>query len=118
MFIPELALSNWSNLDGTEDLRCPVCDHENTHPIRTEIIDGEDNYKAWKGRGNLMSCWFMCEGGHHFSLNFGFHKGTTTCYWKHEVTDSVCLKCLVFVNIEPGAAPVCPGCGGAVALEH
>jgi hypothetical protein len=99
--------------EGPEALRCPVCGFEYVHPSSAGIIDGRDNYEAWAGRGDLVLCRFWYESGHVFSLNFGFHKGNTICFWKHEVTEQYCEQCRAYFESKPGETSLCPKCGGA-----
>jgi hypothetical protein len=101
-FITKQALERGWDWAGSEGLRCPVCDFEYVHPRQTEILDGEDSYQAWAGRGDLLSSLFWCDSGHIFSLNFGFHKGNMGCYWEHVADEHHCDGCRSFFEIEPG----------------
>jgi len=56
-------------------LVCPTCKFEYTHMGKPFVIDGNDNYKAWSGRGDLFILPFSCECGSKFEICFGYHKG-------------------------------------------
>ena len=58
-------------------MRCPVCKDEYTHTGKVEECDGQDNYKAWAGRGDAIKINVWCERGCSWTLVFGSHKGNT-----------------------------------------
>lgn len=64
--------------DGTLIL-CPVCGDTYVHQSNVEQLPGFDDYRASKHvRGDVNRIAMYCEnGGHHFYLNLGFHKGST-----------------------------------------
>jgi hypothetical protein len=101
--------------EGPEALRCPVSGDNYVHPLDSETISGHDDYKVWDGRGNLLWVRFWCESGHVFTLNFGFHKGNTTCYWEHVADSKPCTQCREDFYAKPGAnAVLCFTCAGYV----
>lgn len=57
-------------------LHCPVCQFEYTHISGASIIEGNDNYEAWAGRGGAVLISMWCENGHSWDVRFGFHKGS------------------------------------------
>lgn len=61
-------------------LLCPRCHFDYIHLGPARVINGEDNYKAWHGRGDLVAIDAWCEDGHQFQICFGFHKGQTFAY--------------------------------------
>ena len=60
-------------------LVCPVCDFEWVHIVEhiTLTDPNEDDGAAGFVRGPATRLHFYCESNHHFSIDFGFHKGTT-----------------------------------------
>lgn len=61
-----------------EQVLCPACDDNHVHIGMPQGVDGQDNYKAWKGRGDLVVVPMFCERGRHeWDFCFGFHKGAT-----------------------------------------
>jgi len=60
---------------------CPICRDKNQHVIPQAFdTDGDDNGKAWDGRGDLYRIPFWGECGHNWHLCLGFHKGETFIY--------------------------------------
>jgi hypothetical protein len=73
--------------DFEDAIECPICNDNYVHFIEAKNINGEDNYKAWEGKGDAIKipCW--CENGDHkFNIIIGFHKGNTYLTYK-EITD-------------------------------
>lgn len=69
---------------------CPFCGFDFNHIETVERVEGNDNYQAWDGRGDLAQIQFRCEnGGHVWRLCFGFHKGQTFVFseWQKDVRD-------------------------------
>lgn len=58
----------------------PFNNSDYVHFSGFEHIDGQDDYKAWQGRGDAYKLHFYDEAGGSFSLCFGFHKGNM-CAW-------------------------------------
>jgi hypothetical protein len=59
------------------NIRCPACGFENVHLNgKPELIDGEDSYVAWEGRGDAVRIPMLGECGHQWDFCLGFHKGT------------------------------------------
>jgi hypothetical protein len=100
-FIPREEATSWDP-DGVEAVHCPVCGDSYTHPGEPERIKGRDNYEAWEGRGDLVTVTFWCESGHTFSLNFGFHKGSTICFWEYVAQLYWCKECREEFEGKPG----------------
>jgi hypothetical protein len=65
-------------------LKCPVCGTNYNHHNGARLADGEDHYRAWMGRGDLLNVSFWCEGGHYWSLRIGAHKGELFVYATHD----------------------------------
>jgi hypothetical protein len=65
-------------------LQCPICGFDYNHHAGTDTIDGQDHYRAWSGRGDVVLIRFNGECGHRWSLRFGFHKGQMFVFWKAE----------------------------------
>lgn len=65
---------------SSNKLLCPSCDFDYIHADKAQVVKGEDNYKAWHGRGDLIVIDAWCENGHQFQICFGFHKGQTYAY--------------------------------------
>jgi hypothetical protein len=61
-------------------LKCPACGFNYNHILKAEEIDGEDSYRAWMGRGDMIMVKFSGECGHEWSLRIGFHKGESFIY--------------------------------------
>jgi len=72
-------------------VKCEVCQFENCHPIDVQIAIGDhtitvahegiriDPPPNFTRRGVIIAITFMCENGdHQFSLNYAFHKGSTS----------------------------------------
>jgi len=77
-----LSLTNW--VGGHENfysmLVCPVCSFEYTHIGEPRTVNGNDNYDAWSGRGDLLVIPFTGECGSEWEICFGFHKGNTDTF--------------------------------------
>jgi hypothetical protein len=71
-------------IGGLCRLLCPACGFEYNHHNGARLIDGEDHYRAWMGRGDLMKVGFIGECGHYWSLCIGFHKGELFLYATHD----------------------------------
>jgi hypothetical protein len=80
------------NLTSGEEveIKCPECEDNYVHPIRVQVVKGEDfvtvtsakepiigKDPALKGkrRGVRIITTFWCEHGHEFSMDVQFHKG-------------------------------------------
>ena len=63
-----------------ELLRCPICRFEYQRFSDPELISGEDNYKAWHGRGDLIKIPFFGECGHNWNICIGHHKGQSFAF--------------------------------------
>ena len=72
--------------DVFTDMICPLCGERYSRVENLKRIDGEDNYKAWVGRGDCVKVLFESECGSLWYLCFGFHKGITQAFI--EVLDS------------------------------
>lgn len=72
-------------------LLCPRCYFDYIHLGQARTVSGEDNYKAWYGRGDLVAIDAWCENGHEFQVCFGFHKGQTYAY-VDKIKDTPCRK--------------------------
>jgi len=80
----------WDDGWHADLINCPVCrcDESTSGPIdyqhfeRPEYTDGNDNYEAWSGRGDLIRIPFWGECGHCWYLCIGFHKGNSFLFWK------------------------------------
>jgi hypothetical protein len=113
----EMEARGW-DLGGPEVLSCPVCGDIYTHHCSVETVDREDNYRAWRGRGSLTSVRFYCEQSHVFTLNWGFHKGNTCCFWEHVADQRYCEHCGEYFESRPGVkADTCPSCVGKRKLS-
>lgn len=66
-----------------EQVRCPACGYDYVHLGPPYLVDGQDNYKAWAGRGDLIVIPMDCENGHAWECCFGFHKGGTFAFIRH-----------------------------------
>lgn len=55
-------------------LHCPICGYDYVH-FNAPTHQTTDNYDAWEGRGSAIRIPMYCEGGHRWTLRFGFHKG-------------------------------------------
>lgn len=63
-------------LEFNDDLvLCPYCKFDYCHITKQEYISGQDNYKAWEGRGDLYFTLFWGECGSLFAHAYGEHKG-------------------------------------------
>jgi hypothetical protein len=62
------------------DVICPVCGFNYTRIQNQKLIDGNDDYQAWAGRGDVAKLLFVGECGAEWHMCFGFHKGTTYAY--------------------------------------
>ena len=63
---------------GYVTMKCPGCDGDYVHLLGGEYTDGEDDYKAWQGRGDVRGVLFVCESCNTvYAIRFGFHKGQT-----------------------------------------
>lgn len=65
---------SWRGLDVAAVVN-PFNKADYVHFSGFEHIDGQDDYKAWYGRGDAYKLRFYDEAGGSFSLCFGFHKG-------------------------------------------
>lgn len=81
-FLPEHDFtSGWS--DGpTFTVHCPICGHDYTHAAEPLVLDSEDRYLAWAGRGDCIKIPFEGECGHRFVLCIGYHKGKNYAFWE------------------------------------
>jgi len=73
----------WQN--GTaRNLNCPVCGDNFQHVGKDvgepRLIDGQNAYAAWDGKGDLVVVPVVGECGHKWELCFGFHKGNTAAF--------------------------------------
>jgi hypothetical protein len=68
---------NWGGL-----VTCPKCGIEYNHFGTPYIVNGNDRYDAWEGRGDLISIPVECESFHKWEICFGFHKGYNYCFTK------------------------------------
>ena len=69
-----------SDIGENQHIVCPVCNDDYVHhESRSAVIDGDDSYKASPhAKGDVIAIPMYCEnGGHQFSVLFGFHKGYT-----------------------------------------
>ncbi len=74
--IPDDQFEQWAQEHDLMYLwECPVCGYGYSHFDGFEEIDGEDDYKAWEGRGNCYIMKFWGECGHKWNISIGFHKG-------------------------------------------
>ena len=79
--------------DGTwndqqpEVVRCPICGDTYVHLSAPQRISGEDAYKSWAGRGDLVVIPMWCEAGHAWDLCFGEHKGNTVAFIRNARED-------------------------------
>jgi hypothetical protein len=62
------------------DVICPVCGFNYSRIQNQKLIDGNDDYQAWAGRGDVVKLLFVGECGAEWHMCFGFHKGTTYAY--------------------------------------
>ena len=67
-----------------DNLKCPVCEHDNVHIAEVVVIPNNDEYE-WNGikkwfRGNGFAVSYLCEGGHEWAEVTAFHKGMC---WKN-----------------------------------
>lgn len=60
-----------------EMICCPICNCDYVNFAKPKECNGEDNYKAWNGRGNAIKIYMQCESGCSWTLVMGFHKGQT-----------------------------------------
>ena len=58
----------------------PFNNSDYVHFSSFEHIEGQDDYKAWSGRGDAYKLHFYDEDGGSFSLCFGFHKGNMSAW--------------------------------------
>jgi len=73
-------------------LLCPVCHHENVHPIAVRVVPAGrapwellvtsaglrlDPTIAPTGRGVVITLSFLCEEGHAFEYELAFRKGSS-----------------------------------------
>ena len=70
-------------------VKCAKCNEPNCHPTSVKVSKGDHTIEVdskgigikthpISGRGVTVAIEFWCEnGGHQFSLNFSFHKGST-----------------------------------------
>lgn len=59
-------------------LVCPVCGFIYTHIDESPtLIDSGNQYKAWKGQGNLIIIPIYCECGTYWEFCFGHDCGQT-----------------------------------------
>ena len=57
---------------------CPSCHDGYVHFTGINMMPGDDDYKAWAGRGDAIRIPMYCEAGpHYWDIVFGFHKGNT-----------------------------------------
>ena len=66
--------------DGFTDILCPLCGFKYSRIKNLKRIDGEDDYKAWVGRGDCVKVLFESECGSLWYLCLGFHKGVTSAF--------------------------------------
>lgn len=75
----------WDDSWCADLINCPICScGESTfqHFNKPEYVEGEDHYKAWSGRGDLIRVPFWGECGHCWNLCIGFHKGQSFLFWE------------------------------------
>ena len=61
-------------------LVCPICQYDHTHIGTPKVVDSQDNYKAWVGRGDKIVLPVESECGSEFQICFGYHKGQNFIY--------------------------------------
>ena len=61
-------------------LVCPECNFEHTNIGEPRKVSGNDNYEAWRGRGDLLVIPFFGQCGSEWEICFGFHKGNTDAF--------------------------------------
>jgi hypothetical protein len=59
---------------------CPICGSNYQHSNDPFTVDGQDSYKAWCGRGDLIVIPFWGECGSSWELCIGFHKGDSVAF--------------------------------------
>lgn len=74
---PSMSCEEWPPI---LDLICPTCGSNYTHVRNQKHINGEDDYQAWQGRGDVVKLLCIGECGAEWHMCFGFHKGTTYAY--------------------------------------
>jgi len=90
---PHNIIPTKANLNGEQQMLCPVCGWDYVHPIGIDCwspgsakghVKIDDNGihisadGAGSGRGVRFAFSFTCEAGHLFSYDMQFHKGNTT----------------------------------------
>lgn len=77
--------NEWGNRAYDLSVCCPICKFDYSSITNIREVSGEDSYKAsWEGRGELTILHFEGECGHEWELCFGFHKGKTIMFCRHE----------------------------------
>lgn len=71
---------NNSPMSEAELLKCPICNFDCQHFTVPEQVPGEDNYKAWHGRGDLIRIPFWGECDHNWNICIGHHKGQSVAF--------------------------------------
>jgi len=74
---------------------CPVCGDNFVHIEACRYKNGEDEGKAWEGRGDAIESDMWCENEHHkWKMILGFHKGNTYIFNKvtEEKENNVLVK--------------------------
>lgn len=66
-----------NQLGDTQVLLCPECKQNFVRFSEAKIIPGKEHYEAWEGKGDLLVIDWVCEFGHSWQTQFGFHKGNT-----------------------------------------
>lgn len=61
--------------EGSEQITCPYCGFRSCHFYKQIKVEGNDNYEAWEGRGDLHLTVFKGECGSIFAIGYGEHKG-------------------------------------------
>lgn len=64
--------------NDAEQLCCPACGDIYVHIVNAKVRKTKADYFYQWVKGDVVTIYFSCENGeHHFSLEFGFHKGFT-----------------------------------------
>lgn len=71
----EMQISRPDFGEETDLMKCPQCPGIYSHFIGVEEIPGEDTYRAWEGRGDLIRIKYRGECGHNWAIEIGYHKG-------------------------------------------
>src|SRR5262245_52125336 len=59
---------------------CPDCGFEYSRIGEPRKVSGNDDYKAWAGKGDLLVVPFEGECGSKWEMCFGVHKGNTDVF--------------------------------------